>query len=190
MEQFIKKSVLAGILVGIGVVVNVSVDNRYIGALLFSFALLTIIKCELNLYTGKIGFYQSQKPGNLAIMLCFNLAGALLPTLGMAFCREPVYEAIVTASAVKFGNDAVQLFVYGMLCGVLMFVAVYAKDTVITVFCIMIFILSGFEHCIADFIYLVLNFSPGHLIKFAVIILGNSIGSIFIHTLVSERQPS
>ena len=68
-----------------------------------------------------------------------------------------------------------------------MFVAVYAKDTVITVFCIMIFILSGFEHCIADFIYLVLNFSPENLIKFAAIILGNSVGSIAVHFLVSEK---
>lgn len=188
MEQLIKRAVLAGILVGIGVVVNSSVDNRYIGAMLFSFALLTIIKCSLNLYTGKIGFYQSQKPGNLAVMLCFNLVGVLFPTLGVALCRESVYEAIVTASAVKFGNTVVQLLVYGILCGVLMFVAVYAKDTVITVFCIMIFILSGFEHCIADFIYLVLNFSPEHLVKFAVIILGNSVGSIAIHFLVCEKQ--
>lgn len=188
MEQLIKKSILAGILVGIGVVVNLSVDNRYIGALLFSFALLTIIKCSLNLYTGKIGFYSSQKPKNLAVMLLFNLAGVLLPTLGMALCRKSVYQAIVTASAAKFANGALPLLVYGMLCGVMMFVAVYAKDTVITVFCIMIFILSGFEHCIADFIYLVLNFSPGNFVKFAVIVLGNSVGSIAVHVLVSEKQ--
>lgn len=187
MEGLIKRAILAGILVGIGVAVNISVENRYIGAMLFSFALLTIIKCSLNLYTGKIGFYQTQKPADLVIMLIFNLAGVLLPTLGVALCRESAYEAIVTASVAKFGNSLAVLFVYGILCGVLMFVAVYAKDTVITVFCIMIFILSGFEHCIADFIYLVLNFSPENLIKFAAIILGNSVGSIAVHFLVSEK---
>lgn len=188
MEQLIKRAILAGILVGIGVVVNISVENRYIGAMLFSFALLTIIKCSLNLYTGKIGFYQTQKPVNLAIMLMFNLVGVSLPTLGIALCRESAYEAIVTASNAKFGNSLLSLFIYGILCGVLMFIAVYAKDTVITVFCIMIFILSGFEHCIADFIYLVLNFSAGNFVKFAAIVLGNSIGSMFIHFLVSEKQ--
>lgn len=188
MEGLIKRAILAGILVGIGVVANVSIENRYIGAMLFSFALLTIIKCSLNLYTGKIGFYQTQNPVNLIIMLFFNLAGVLLPTLGIALCRESVYEAIVTVSVSKFGNSLDVLFVYGILCGVLMFVAVYAKDTVITVFCIMIFILSGFEHCIADFIYLVLNFSPESLIKFAAIILGNSVGSMAVNFLVSEKQ--
>lgn len=29
--------------------------------------------------------------------------------------------------------------------------AVYCKKMLITVFCIMVFILSGYEHCIADF---------------------------------------
>ena len=186
MVQFIKKAILAGILVGIGVIGNSSVENRYIGAMLFSVALLAILKCELNLYTGKCGFYWLQKPKDLAIMLFFNLLGVLVPTLAVAACRKEVYGIVVDVSAVKFGQTWTELFLYGMLCGVLMFVAAYAKDTVITVFCIMTFILSGYEHCIADFIYLILNFSAENLIKFAGILRGNSVGALGSGFLVSD----
>lgn len=188
MAQLIKRSVLAGMLVGIGVVINTVSEQKYVGALLFSFALLTIIKCDLKLYTGKIGFYQKETPKSLLFMLIFNLAGALIPTLGVALARPAVSEAIKTAAQAKFNNGFLTLFLYGALCGVLMFVAVYAKDTVITVFCIMIFILSGYEHCIADFSYLVLHFSFENCAKFAGIILGNSAGSIAAAYLAAAER--
>lgn len=187
MQGLIKQSLLSGILVGIGVVINTSSSNRYAGAMLFSLALLTIIKCSLKLYTGKIGFYKTEKGKDLFVMLIFNLAGALIPTLSVALCRESVYETIVTASDAKFENSFGALFLYGALCGVLMFIAVYTKETIITVFCIMVFILSGYEHCIADFIYLVLNFSLENFGKFLVIILGNSAGSIAAHFLIEDK---
>lgn len=56
MNIIIKKSILAGILIGLGVIINLQSENPIIGALLFSFGLLTIIRMQLNLYTGKIGF--------------------------------------------------------------------------------------------------------------------------------------
>lgn len=56
MNITIKKSILAGILIGLGVIINLQSENPIIGALLFSFGLLTIIRMQLNLYTGKIGF--------------------------------------------------------------------------------------------------------------------------------------
>jgi formate/nitrite transporter FocA (FNT family) len=47
----------------------------------------------------------------------------------------------------------------------------------------MIFILIGAEHCIADFPYLLFNLSPINVLKFAFIVLGNSIGAILIERL-------
>ncbi len=188
MSDLIRQAILAGVMVGIGVVANVTSPDRYIGAMLFSLALLTIIKCGLKLYTGKIGFFSSERKKDLAVMLLFNLFGALIPTAGIAWCREEVLETIRAASAVKFGNGAAVLFLYGLFCGTLMFVAVYAKETVITVFCIMVFILSGYEHCIADFIYLAVNFSWINGCKFLAVIAGNSAGSIAAHYLMAEQK--
>ena len=52
----IKKSILAGILIGLAVINNLQSKNPVIGALLFSFGLLTIIQMQSSLYTGKIGY--------------------------------------------------------------------------------------------------------------------------------------
>lgn len=56
-----KKSILAGVLIGLGVIINLQSEIPALGALLFSFGLLTIINMQLNLYTGKIGFFSDIK---------------------------------------------------------------------------------------------------------------------------------
>lgn len=50
------KAVYAGFMIGIGGIVYLSVDNKAIGSLLFSFGLLTIVTQGFCLYTGKVGF--------------------------------------------------------------------------------------------------------------------------------------
>ena len=61
--------------------------------------------------------------------------------------------------------------------------AVKNKQTIITIFSVMIFILIGAEHCVADFPYLLFNFSFINVIKLFAIIIGNSIGAILIERL-------
>lgn len=181
-----RKSLLSGVLIGIGVVINLISDNKYVGAMLFSFALLTIIHNTLPLYTGRIGFLRESKITELLEILLFNLIGVPLPVLMAASCREGLYDKIIKVSQAKFSYSFWQLFLLGMLCGVLMLVAVYTKKEVITVFCIMIFILSGFEHCIADFPFLVLNPAAENVIKFICIVLGNTAGAVAAYELMKE----
>jgi formate/nitrite transporter FocA (FNT family) len=56
MEKVNRTAIIAGVLVGMGVIVNTSSDNKYIGSMLFSLALLAIIHCVFQLYTGRIGY--------------------------------------------------------------------------------------------------------------------------------------
>ena len=49
-------AIAAGMMVGIGGAVYMSCDNKYVGAVLFSVALLTICYMGMYLFTGKIGF--------------------------------------------------------------------------------------------------------------------------------------
>lgn len=187
MGIIIKQSILSGILVGLGVVLQIQVQNAYIGAMLFSIALLAIIECDLKLYTGKIGFFRIKETKNLLIILIGNLVGVLIPIFCSLF-KNGFYNRIIEISNVKFANGYIELFLYGLMCGVLMFIAVYCKKPLITVFCIMTFILSGYEHCIADFPYLVFNFNINHLLKFLCIVLGNSLGSISINKLIKSTR--
>lgn len=182
------RSLLSGVLIGIGVVINLISDNKYIGAMLFSFALLTIIQNKLPLYTGRIGFLRESKIKDLLQILVFNLIGAPLPALMAASCREGLYDKVVSVSQTKFSYSFWQLFLLGALCGALMLVAVYTKKEVVTVFCIMIFILSGFEHCIADFPFLAFNPSAANFVKFICIVLGNSVGAVAAYELMGTEQ--
>ena len=187
MGIIIKQSILSGILVGLGVVLQIQISNSYIGAMLFSIALLVIIECNLKLYTGRIGFFKVAEIKNLLIILLGNLFGVIIPILCSIF-KDGFYEKIIEISNIKFSNNYFELFLYGLMCGVLMFIAVYCKKTIITVFCIMTFILSGYEHCIANFPYLFFNFNIDYLLKFICIVLGNSFGSISINKLIKTKE--
>lgn len=178
---------MAGILVGIGIIANISSGNKYIGAMLFSLALLSIVQCELLLYTGIIGFAKIKDISSLLKILFFNLCGVSFIVFTMAINNNQFINSMIQISKNKFHQSIVQMFIYAFLCGILMFIAVYCKNKVITIFCIMTFILSGFEHCIADFPYLLININVRNIVKFIFIILGNSLGSIIAKRLIINK---
>ena len=52
---------------------------------------------------------------------------------------------------------------------------------------VIIFILIGAEHCIADFPYLITVSNLTNVFKFILIIIGNSIGAIFIEKMIKNE---
>ena len=153
---------------GIGVAVNVNCGDRFVGAFLFSIALLSVIEYGLPLYTGRIGFGFKM---DLIPALLFNC-------MGVCACL------LVCTPADKFDGSYWSMFVEGVFCGVLMYLAVKTKKPLCTVMCIMVFILSGYEHCIADFPSLVMYFSWESLGKWGLVVLGNSVGSLGLRWLL------
>jgi formate/nitrite transporter FocA (FNT family) len=179
-----KKSILAGILIGLGVLINSQSEYPALGALLFSFGLLTIIQMQLYLYTGKIGYFSElHEIPFLLTVLIFNCIG-IAATIGLYTLGNQSFIGIISAAAAsKFAKTALTLFINACFCGALIHFAVKNKVTILTIFAVMIFILIGAEHCIADFPYLLFNLSPINVLKFAFIVLGNSIGAILIERL-------
>lgn len=90
---------------------------------------------------------------------------------------------ISAAAAIKFSKTIITLFINACFCGALIHFAVKNNVTILTIFAVMIFILIGAEHCIADFPYLLFNLSPMSLLKFISIVIGNSLGAILIERL-------
>lgn len=180
----IKKSILAGILIGLGVLINSQSECSALGALLFSFGLLTIIQMQLYLYTGKIGYFSGLHDIQfLFTVLIFNCVGIAM-TIGLYTLGNQNFISIISAAAaIKFSKNILTLFINGFFCGILIHFAVKNKITILTIFAVMIFILIGAEHCIADFPYLLFNFSPISLLKFISIVIGNSLGAILIERL-------
>ncbi len=195
-------SVFAGICISIGCTVNLLVDNKYIGALLFSFGLLTILSYNLDLYTGKICYLLDKGVDYLDDLITIwvgNVGGALLT----AFILEPtrIYNTLNLKAnklvELKGADSLPSLFFLGTMCGICLYIAVIQynssenisfKNIFIVIMSVSIFVICGFEHSIADMFYALIannrSFDFPHII---VITLGNSFGSMlcaYFHRLI------
>ena len=107
---------------------------------------------------------------------------------GLFFVKDPAFmQTIINKSMIKFDKSFLQIFIDGFFCGTLIHFAVKCKKNIITILAIMIFILMGAEHCIADFPYFIVNVTMINLIKFLTIIMGNSCGAIFIESMLKKK---
>jgi formate/nitrite transporter FocA (FNT family) len=189
-------AICAGICIGIGGTVFLASPNNIIGAFLFCVGLLTILVFKFNLYTGMLGYVLDNKPSYLFTVLvvwCGNFVGTALVALLVRLSRlgdALVLKASAVAS-IKLEDKLISLFILGIFCGILMFVAVDTfkknaekKDTLIVyalIMGVMVFIVAGFEHSIADMFYFAL---AGKLSKcilpLLLISLGNFVGGNII----------
>lgn len=183
LTEVFQKSILAGILIGFGVIINLQSSDPVVGALLFSFGLLTIIEMQLLLYTGKIGFLEEDLMPMLIPILIFNCIGIAITVLLYGAANPDFNTIIAHAASIKFAKGYLTLFINACFCGALIHFAVKNKVKVLTIFAIMIFILIGAEHCIADFPYLLYAPSFENVCKFIEVICGNSMGALIIERL-------
>ena len=156
-------AVIAGVLIGMGGTVFISQSNPVTGSFLFAVGLFTIVVFKLQLFTGKVGYIPFEKPAYLIELLITwtgNFAGTWLTALMVRNSRIfPAMEERVTALAqAKLEDSPLSLFILAVFCGMLMFIAVdtfrsqtgSAVRTAGVFVPVMVFILSGFEHVIAD----------------------------------------
>ena len=149
-KEFIIKAIMSGLLIGLCADINNRIGGLC-GAFLFSIGLLTICMLELSLFTGKVGSRNDVK--ELFITLVLNIFGV-----------------IIMRTIFTFNN----MFTLGIGCGMLMQIGVtaYKKNLpILTIMCVMAFILAGYKHCIA-YVYNSLD-----VINFVLIVLGNVVGA-------------
>lgn len=188
--------VLAGTMISIGGTVFLSLVgvNKIIGAILFSVALLCICMQGYSLYTGKIGFVLSNHSKEDMSVLWFGLLGNAIATvafgLALGYAIPGIVSAAVPLCAAKLEQTLLQTFIRAVFCGMLMYQAVsiykkHEKNIFGILFCIPVFILSGFEHSIANMFYFAAarSLSIEVLVYTLTVILGNSVGGIFFELL-------
>ncbi|MBQ8510536.1 MAG: formate/nitrite transporter family protein [Clostridia bacterium] len=194
MRKTLFPAILAGLCIGLGGTVCLSVDNSVVGALLFSIGLLTILAFGFNLFTGKVGYALDNPPsyiGTLAIIWLGNLIGTSLMALLLRFTRvygtiAPKAQSMVDS---KLGDTPVSILLLAIGCGMCMYIAVQAYKTqtstlkcVFVIFPVMVFILCKFEHVIANMFYFALcgSFTLKTLGYLLIMTIGNSIGGLLI----------
>ena len=193
MMKKIISGIMAGILIAIGGTVYLSCDNKYVGAVLFSVALLCICYMGFSLFTGKVGFipekHGKEEISVLLLGLLGNLIGTFLCGLLIRYALPAVSEGAFTICSAKLEQTFFSALVRAVFCGILMYLAVAIfrqhKSIAGIVFCIPVFILSGFEHSIADMYYFALSgIVSWKAFGFLwIIILGNSIGGMLLPVL-------
>ena len=192
MKQNILKALLAGVLIGFGAYAYVSLfnDNRFLGACLFSLGLISVFHLQADLYTGKIGQFPRIKIKTLAIMLLFNFIGITILALTIWGNNQLVEKCTEIASKKKSISIPVAL-IMAILCGMIIQLAVDIKKQgpIVTIMCIMLFILCGFEHCVANIFYFVGSsvFKWEYIIYTIIYVIGNSCGGILMRIL-TERS--
>ena len=192
--DYLIKSIFAGIMIGIAGTVYLRVDNNLFGAFLFSIGLLVICMYGMNLFTGKVGYVLINKFNyiyELLITIVGNFIGTFLVARLVLLTRfKSISDKAVNLVNLKLNDNLLSIFILSILCGILMYIAVnnykkinneIGKYSCIFM-CVMVFILSGFEHSIANMYYIsvanLLSFKS--LLYIFIMLLGNSIGSILI----------
>ncbi|MGI5896257.1 MAG: formate/nitrite transporter family protein [Oscillospiraceae bacterium] len=191
------KAVPAGMLIAVGGVLYLSVDNKYIGSFLFGIGLFLIFSYQFFLFTGKVGYAVENGPrywADLGVIWLGNLAGALLTGFGVLATRiAPISEKAAELCAAKLGDHLLSIFILSMFCGMLMFVAAdnykNRKSSLqkhLAIFLpVMVFILCGFEHCVANMFYFTAGqaWGPKTAGYLVVMSLGNAAGAFVIPLL-------
>ena len=197
MLKKISSGICAGILISIGGSVFLACENRYVGAVLFSVALLSICMKGYSLYTGKIGFIAEKHDKEAFSILLLGLLGNLIGTVIcgylIRYALPTLGENALTICTVKLTQPYLSTLIRGFFCGVLMYIAVSTyrdKNTLVgIVFCISVFILAGFEHSIADMFYFAASgiVSLKAFVFIMIVILGNTVGGLVL-PLINRPQ--
>lgn len=201
------KGVLAGIAISFGgflcIRTNAIATNTILGSFLFSFGLILICNFNFNLYTGKVCYLFDNKDKSLIkrildllIMLGGNLIGTLffanVLRLVMAdnVINNKLMETLINSVNSKIDYEWYQMIGLSFFCGMLVYIAVEGFKKiennfgkyVVLMLAIGGFIVSGFEHSIANMFYYFLsgNYSVIAFVSLLLCVIGNSIGGLFI----------
>lgn len=191
-------SVLAGMSISFGCVAFLASNNKIVGSLFFVVGLFIILNFGFSLYTGKICYALDNKPNYILKLLLIwfgNVVGAILMALMVGATRlMSLHDAVLNVVSAKLEDNVLSLFVLGIFCNMLIFVAVYGYKNfenilakmVALFFGVSVFVLCGFEHCIADAFYFAFagSYSIKTLLYLLMITLGNTVGGLFFPLMI------
>ena len=195
--------ILAGISIAIGGTVFLSLDNKVLGALFFTVGLFAVCTFGFNLYTGKVCYvFDNDREYALGLPVIWlgNLCGAFLTAAAERATRigPALAEKAAALCSVKLGDGPASIFLLSVFCNVLIWLAVEgfknnphpAGKYLSLFFGVAVFILCGFEHCVANMYYFSMAgmWSWKTLGWVLVMAAGNSVGGVLFPLLRRIQQ--
>lgn len=187
--------VLAGISIALGGTVYLSLENKVVGALFFTVGLFTVCTFGFFLFTGKV-CYVFERDRSYAVDLIFiwlgNLAGAWLTAELERLTRigPALAERAAPLCQAKLDDNLFSVFILAVFCNILIYIAVdgFNKNPhelgkyLALFFGVAVFILCGFEHCVANMYYFSMAraWSLKTLGYLLVMTFGNAVGGVLL----------
>ena len=204
MIKLLRSSIFAGIAIGtagfgfLASGVQTEAYGSLVGAVLFSFGLLTVVGYKLKLYTGTAGFILKNEAGSLFLILLGNIIGCFLVSMLARITPLAVQDAAQNILELRLRTGALRCGLLGIGCGFIMTTAVQfarQKQYLPLLFGVPLFIVCGFTHCVADaFYYLCVpvafwKANALHILAvYACIVLGNLIGCNLYRIVLAKDQ--
>ncbi len=192
MIKLFRSSIFAGIAIGtagFGFLASCVQSETYgplVGAVIFSFGLLTVIGYRLKLYTGTAGFINKGEVGQLFMILLGNIIGCLCMGLLSRVSPMDIQGAAQNVLELRLKTGPVRCGLLGIGCGFIMTTCVefaHKKQYLPLLLGVPLFIVCGFTHCVADAFYYLcvpVAFWKAHalhiIMVYLSIVLGNLIG--------------
>ncbi len=204
MKNLLRSSIFAGIAIGtagfgfLASGVQSAAYGSLVGAVLFSFGLLTVVGYKLKLYTGTAGFIKRKEAGELFLILAGNIVGCLCMALLTRMSPMDIQGAAQKVMELRLGTGALKCGLLAIGCGFIMTTAVHFArqgQYLPLLFGVPLFIVCGFPHCVADAFYFLCV--PAAFVKarflqvlcvYVCIVLGNLVGCNLYRIVLSEDQ--
>jgi nitrite transporter NirC len=218
--KYLLSSMLAGLYVGLGIMLIFSIGGvltsaespftKIVMGLSFGIALSLVIMAGSELFTGNnfimtIGYLKKTVTMLDAIYIwIFSFIGNLIGSVAGAYAfysaglaKGAVGQFILTASATKMSLPIHELIVRGILCNILVCLAIWCSfkmkeetgKLIMIFWCLFAFITTGFEHSVANMTLLSIGlFIPhtaavsisGFIYNLSFVTLGNFIGGAVV----------
>lgn len=195
MQQTFRSAIISGIAVAIAGWGYLAFPNM-IGAVLFSFGLLTVVNYKLKLYTGTAGFIPLRHEdgssrwlraiGELLFILMANICGCLLVSLLTRLSPLDLGSQAQTILESRLAIGPLRAGLLAIGCGFIMTTVVtFAREgkPLALLFGVPLFINCGFPHCLADAFYYMtvpVSYTSAHLLElcalYPCLVVGNFIG--------------
>ena len=207
IASFCLMSFCSGIMIGVGGTAFLLANNlfgstwgRLIGAILFSLGILAIVMFEMKLFTGLISDIPEMGVKNLwKLPVCFigNMLGVLFASIIVFY--SPLASIVVPQAqemmSAKIYADmwGIKAFCSSILCGFLITLSIGAvkyaprkglSTTVGVMFPIIVFAFCGFDHSVANTLYIYfLGFSGRAIVYLLICVAGNILGGVILPIL-------
>lgn len=195
--------ILAGLSIALGGTVFLSVDNKILGALFFTVGLFTVCTFGFSLFTGKVCYVFERDAGyaaDLVLIWLGNLAGTWLAAELLRLTRvgPALAEKAAALCEVKLNDSPWSIFILALFCNILIYIAVdgFGRNPhelgkyLALFFGVAVFILCGFEHCVANMFYFSMAraWSLKTLGYLLVMTFGNAVGGVLLPLLRQWKE--